>query len=143
VWNLLLTAHTVTLFVHWLYTQELPQDRDEWEQMDLVKKAIFPCENECMHVLIKAYALGDRLLAPAFFRAVNNLFAITSEGSFYYGQDDRRSITYAFENIPLDRVIIERLVEQWARRIAPTFSGYRLADMQDLPLALLHRTIHR
>ncbi|KAF2625448.1 hypothetical protein BU25DRAFT_423167 [Macroventuria anomochaeta] len=83
--ELLLTSFVVSVFAHWLYIQKVPgiQAHDTWDRI-LENKDHNLSVN--MHLNIKAYALGDRLLASYFRRAINDATTgITHEGNCFLG----------------------------------------------------------
>ncbi|KAH3917339.1 hypothetical protein HBI56_119090 [Parastagonospora nodorum] len=77
----LLQSHTellalVTLFVHWLYHQEIPTDGKVWARLSMPSVHFF-WMNYGLREYIKAYSFGDRFAVPAFSRASNNALAQT------------------------------------------------------------------
>ena len=100
-------------------------------------------EDEWLHACIKAYAFGDRFVVPKFCRAINNFFTDTLGYCYYSCPAGRRSTSYAFRNIPSDRIILQRLVDKYCASYAADAIGYGLEGMGDLPVAFLRRVIHR
>jgi hypothetical protein len=134
----------VTLFVHWLYTQQVPQHNEEWIRMEIVQGVDDFQEDELIHACIKAYAFADRFDISGFSRAINNCFAKTMEDVFCYSaRASGRPLTkWAFENIPSDRVILQRLVEDYSQHYNSANVGYEAGAMEELPMTFLRRTIH-
>jgi hypothetical protein len=134
----------VTLFVHWLYTKQVPQDVQEWIHMEIVEYVEEFQEDQLIHACIKAYAFAHRFDISGFSRAINNCFAKTMEDVICYcAWASGRSLTkWAFENIPQDRVILQRLVEDYCDHYQSANAAYKAGAMEELPMAFLRRTIH-
>lgn len=80
-------------------------------------------------LLVQAYSLGERLLAPAFRRDINNLFVAMFTPC--HPRDWQPAVKYAFANIPNDRVILQFLVNVFCRDWDP------VEDCEDDQLTLL------
>lgn len=96
--------------MHWLYHQEL---LDVADSSDCKEEASSELHNEATLTLVKAYVLADRLLAAPFRRAVNNSLVdtpLTKELS-YHPDSLLPVISSAFENVPSDRPLLQRLVD--------------------------------
>lgn len=62
--------------------------------------------------IVKAYAFGDRFQMEAFRRQVNNAFVDAISKSYFPPFIRYESSSYAFNNIPLDRPILQLLVDK-------------------------------
>ena len=71
----MLTAEVVNIFVHWLYTQQLPLTSHMIAHISGDER-----QHASGLALVKAYALGDRLLAFGFRRTINNHIVGPYEG---------------------------------------------------------------
>jgi hypothetical protein len=94
-------------------------------------------------ILLKAYNLGDRILASAFRRQVNNNLI---GRRLNFGAPSRRllMITYAFANIPNDRNILQFLVNKFCNNYDPVDDeDEEEDDMSNLPPAFLVRVTKR
>jgi hypothetical protein len=63
--------------VYWLYTQKIPYDlfKDDWKHvLELGDDKIATMTQARLTTCTKAYALGDRLVAPVFLHHVNDRF---------------------------------------------------------------------
>jgi hypothetical protein len=65
--------------------------------------------------LVKAYAFGDRFQMEAFRRQVNNAFVDAISRSYFWTVIRYHSSSYAFNNIPLDRPILQLLVDEYCQ----------------------------
>ncbi|KAF2833633.1 hypothetical protein CC86DRAFT_12548 [Ophiobolus disseminans] len=126
----------VTLFVHWLYTQQLPLDNNEWVRMEIVEEKQY-WRDEWLHVCFKAYVFGDRFLVPKLSRVVNNLFAETLNSCYYSDKPGLLSACYAFDKIPSNCIILQCLVDLYCAYYSPSRLGYDLTAMDVLPLTFL------
>lgn len=133
---------TVTLFVHWLYYQEIPTSRQDWVRLSLVYDSSYWAD-ACIHICIRAYGFGDRFVIPAFSRASNNLIAQQNPTRYYFDPLGRISIEYAFETIPLDRVILQRLVDWYCECWRATSDHFDATTLASLPDEFLRRVMGR
>jgi len=94
------------VFVDWLYTQKLPEKREDW--LPLKTNEELPSYLPSVDVLrLKVYVIADRLGARDLLHAINNKFVDDEiESAPYYN-----SIIYAFDNIPSGRRILNLLVD--------------------------------
>ncbi|KAF1358717.1 hypothetical protein EJ07DRAFT_122576 [Lizonia empirigonia] len=128
------------IFVHWLYNQRLPETHD-YDAWDIIFEVSLPYIGH-LRFCIQAYILGDRLLAPAFRRAVNSIAVSTwpMEGS------SARALLpiyrLAFANIPADRLILQFLVNDfcfdWREQIDDDNTA-----LNDLPQYFTVRALRR
>ena len=109
----------VNLFVHWLYTQEIPNDYFSTEEMEHVLAQSIPDEdqfcNDMFLILLKAYVFGDRFLSPAFRRATSNRLSDYLRNHVLAGSTCWDVMRYAFTNIPSDRPILQHLVDDFCK----------------------------
>lgn len=104
--------YSVTVFVHWLYHQKLPENNLFWTTLP-VSNDDLDCDEIRLKVALQAYVFGDRFPASDF-RPANELFVETSDHRYYFCADSGSDlVSYAFENIPADRVILQYLVDQY------------------------------
>ena len=89
------------IFIHWLYTQSIPKNIDEWVKVSEAKKWKIEV------VELKALVLADRFIVPEFQRAMNNnLVAGRMKHAPYY-----ELVIHAFENLPPSSPILKLLVD--------------------------------
>lgn len=133
--------YSVTIFVHWHYHQELPESEIFWATLLEVNET-FDCDQNCLHVTLRAYVFGDRFLTPEFHRAANELFIDTNQKEQYYfcNEIGCELVSYAFENILADRAILQYMVDQYCEEWDDSNSDYGLQSMGDLPRAFVRRT---
>lgn len=131
----------VNLFVHWLYTQQIPTETSAMKS--IVRHPDDPRGYMDMGlVLIMAYALGDRILASAFRRQANNtLIGLT----FNFEEPSRilQTITYAFANIPKNCNVLQFLTNKFCGSYGPGFDDEGTDALSELPLAFSVRVIKR
>ncbi|KAJ4378281.1 hypothetical protein N0V86_005981 [Didymella sp. IMI 355093] len=132
----------VNLFVHWLYTQQIPTGylalRSVVHHPDSPKAPI----NKAL-VLVKAYALGDRILALTFRREANNTLIIFGS-CMGFPSTLLPTATYAFANIPSDRSILQFLVNQFCKCWDPEYIINTEEDaLSELPPAFTVRAMKR
>jgi len=103
---------------------------------------------------VKAYVLGDRILVDKFRRLVNNVFADALKKDWFAEPARLKSFSYAFLNIPSDRVILQCMVDDhcvyWPENITEyDFDGgdddaeATLKAMKELPHNFLMRAMLR
>jgi hypothetical protein len=97
--------------------------------------------------LLKAYAFGDRFLAPVFRSSVmsalnQNLFVLAKQDgstSVYVGL-----VRYAYDNIQASSIVLQRLVDRfydcWTRAQGLPEDG---KAHKDLPIAFVYRAMIR
>ncbi|CAO2658682.1 Nn.00g064050.m01.CDS01 [Neocucurbitaria sp. VM-36] len=138
-WNDIHPA-VVNLFVHWLYTNTLPES-DEWEE---TRRMLGPTSQACFLAKLKAYAFADRFLVPEFRRAVNNsLVDDIQEWKWMIPLSEMSGLAQeAFANIPSDRPILQFLVDKAGFGAAECYEAFG-GSMDDLPRAFLQRLIRR
>ena len=88
-----------SIFVHWLYTQQMPTYEDN-RKYDISEDFGF--------MLLKAYVFANRFLIADYERIVHNLFIdhiFDCECAMY------KQIIFAYENLPKDSLILELMVE--------------------------------
>jgi hypothetical protein len=136
---------TVTLFVHWLYTQQFPATTEDWIDMEVIRQVSDWPEDDLVYACIKAYAFGDRFLAPNFCKVSNNFFVDTIKTCTLYAisEPSRTSISYAFDNIPGDIVILQCLVDIFCMDYGAKRSFPHLVFLEAFPRAFLRRVIYR
>lgn len=94
----------------------------------------------CFRIYIRAYAFGDRYLSPVFRRAANNQFTDDLGRIFWVGGPHRQSVAYAFANIPSNRVILQRLVDDFCDGWDENYlDDYGADAMNELPPAFPRR----
>ena len=105
--------------MHWLYTQEIPDDSFPTEGWENVLAQTIPDEaqfcDDLFLILHKAYVFGDRFLSPAFRRAINNRLSDYLRNHDLAGSTCWEVMRYAFANIPSDRPILQHLVDDFCR----------------------------
>jgi hypothetical protein len=105
----------VDVFVHWLYTQNLPKGADEWIRVLGLEESTKDDDlwwQEAFLVCLKAYVFGDRFLLPTFRQAVNNFFVRVLTDTCFLKPYRWLAISYAFANVPADRLILQLLVDE-------------------------------
>ncbi|KAH7094574.1 hypothetical protein FB567DRAFT_600176 [Paraphoma chrysanthemicola] len=106
-----------SLFVHWLYSQQLPPILKDWEYvLDMEFSSLFHYYSIRYAVCIKAYIFGDRFIAPGFRRAAHNMFATDFQRNNMWYYSRVPSITLAFANIPSNRVILQLIADNYRLR---------------------------
>jgi hypothetical protein len=136
-------SEAFSLFVHWLYTQQLPNNDYD---IRLVAGAELAGRSDqgsdAQTVLIKAYVFADRMLAHQFKRSVRNLFVdMTWTCSPWY-----RHVICAFENIKEDDPILDYIVDLHCMRWSPKSDlGYpdEMSLQPQLPQPFLLRVMMR
>ncbi|KAF1955500.1 hypothetical protein CC80DRAFT_415162 [Byssothecium circinans] len=132
-------------FASWLYTGKYSFGDVEWEDdMERLGASVgiyLPC--------VKAYELGDRLLADEYRRTANNALAKQLVDELLFGREDfYKLVIYAFEHIAEDRIVLQFLVDYFCK-----FPNYEIlgespmgteeiALRQELPRAYMLRVIH-
>ncbi|KAF2833981.1 hypothetical protein CC86DRAFT_390060 [Ophiobolus disseminans] len=100
---------TVNIFVHWLYTQQLPAESNYQEWLNIIGESYVYSSQD----MIKAYAFADRFLIPSFQRAINETIVdyIQSCPISMEICDIPDLVKEAYKSIPSDRPMIQCLVD--------------------------------
>lgn len=106
----------VDVFQYWVYAQSLPAhgDFDEWTRiLDRTSDGAYMSPN-MLEPILRAYVLGDRLLAHRFRRVLNN--AIVKYDALWSvdREDAETAVTYAFDNIAPERPILQFIVGSYS-----------------------------
>lgn len=109
----------VNLFVHWLYTQQLPVTHATFQHITGVTISE-KFDNDQALVLLKAYMLGERLIATDFWRSSNNRI-LELERLDFQPRNLLRIVEWAFTQIPDDRPILQYLVHRYCDITNPLF----------------------
>ncbi|KAH6239876.1 hypothetical protein HBI15_034300 [Parastagonospora nodorum] len=137
-------SSTFRIFVHWIYTQELPRDQDGWADLSVVPPSNDYWMDYLMSELVKAYVFGDRFLAPEFCRAVNNASVKhTPLGSSFFDEDGCFSIDYAFKNIRPSSVLLQHLVDMYCTVWREDADVFDESAFDKLPNSFIRRVIQR
>lgn len=131
----------VSLFVNWLYTKEVPYTIHEWEDMNTFGP--YPTQGSRLREFISAYALGDRLLAPAFCHATNNGFDKIFRDYLGCPGKGRRLISVAFSNLPSACILLQNLVDGYCEKWEKGDVDYSLKAQNEFPQDFLRRAMHR
>jgi len=141
----------VDIFVHWLYTQQIP-DNDATLQMS--ESSPDPKDDDDpMTAYTKALVFGDRFLVPVFRQAIHNCIVDT----LLYDEDRCpreptcfTATKYAYENLPSDHSILKIFLDFHCRHWDVTGNGADDVESaitelieRDLPPTLLIRMIAR
>jgi len=95
--------------------------------------------------MAKAYASGDRFVAPAFRRAINEVFVNYVRSSCLFPTDMVELTCWMFENVASDRPLLQLLVNQFCGEWDDSDLG-RIANttaLKALPAAFVSRVIRR
>jgi hypothetical protein len=130
----------VNLFVHWLYTQQIPTEPSAMKS--IVRRPDDPRGYMDMGlVLVKAYTLGDRILASTFRRQANNTL-IGLRLNFGTPRSLLQTIVYASANIPNDRNILQFLTNKLCGSYYPD-NNEETDALSELPPTFSVRVIRR
>jgi hypothetical protein len=102
----------VRLFVHWLYTQQVPATfrADHWPAiLELEDK--FYSADAIFVVLIKAYVFADRFLAIHFRQEVSEAFHVHITDHAFNGTTQLLVVKHAFAHVPPERPILQLMVD--------------------------------
>ena len=138
----------VDIFVHWLYTQQIP-DNDATLSMSVS----FRDPKDDDHPIsgyTKALVFGDRFLVPVFRQAVHNCIVDT----LLYDEDGCprdptcfAATKYAYENLPSDHSILKLFLDyhcrHWDVTVDDEENGIAALIRTDLPPTLLIRMVAR
>ncbi|KAI0578340.1 hypothetical protein TUN199_05749 [Pyrenophora tritici-repentis] len=144
----ILTATAVKVFVEWLYTGVLPDSKKAWlEKLDLVQG-----EEDCMQtytalglVLLKAYVLGDRFVAPTFRSAIMDSIishVLMSDKNDELPGASIELVNYSYINVVSKSAVVQLLVDGFCKHW-PFANGSIKTVHKELPSAFLHRTLAR
>ncbi|KAH4107729.1 hypothetical protein HBI56_169460 [Parastagonospora nodorum] len=132
------------IFLHWLYTQQIPNslDYEEWDQV-MGTKGTSDLEDAMTRV--QAYSFGDRFLVPNFRRTMNEAFVDMMVADVLPDPskvDDL--VVWAFENVPSDRPLLQLLVNQFCDdwNNFPV-SATEIEALKTLPGSFLARVVTR
>jgi hypothetical protein len=140
----------VNVFVHWLYTQDLPDSHydEAWNQITGTQRRDI---SEIIMVLAQAYSFGDRFLIPSFRITVNQLFVDAISKEWLHPTSVLDLATWTFEHIPADRPLLQLLTNQFCEDWQ--WDAIDCAEMKDkkavakalkaLPTAFVVRTMRR
>jgi hypothetical protein len=107
-----------------------------------------PCtsnhDSERLVPLVKAYALGDRLLAAPSRRAVNKTIVTDYTCAFHQTPEQHiiTTIQYAYSNIPSNRVVLQWLANEFHKEWLEKWDSDNKV-LEDLPKAFLIRVLRR
>ncbi|RYN21299.1 hypothetical protein AA0113_g5373 [Alternaria arborescens] len=104
------------LFVHWLYTQELPKDMSLLLQAAGTDAQLASEDSEYSHwgiLLLKSCIFGDRFFAPDFHRLSHNVFV---DGHFPGKGEPAfsaayKTIIWSFSNLPEGNPVLSMMVD--------------------------------
>ncbi|KAH7389503.1 hypothetical protein DE146DRAFT_791525 [Phaeosphaeria sp. MPI-PUGE-AT-0046c] len=109
-------AGVFNIFVQWLYCQQLPSGKNlvAW---GTVSGNLISTFNyiDIVAITLKAYAFGDRFLIPPFRRAMNQAVQEGVRATAMHPEVMVNFITWAFENIPSDRPVLQLLVNEFCQ----------------------------
>jgi hypothetical protein len=110
------------VFVHWLYTQQLPEDKDFRDIANINNKGQIDNEDhECDTVLLKAFVFGNRFLVADFERITHNHLAdwLTD---YIFGVP-YELVILAYEVLPSDSRILGAMAEMQCLNWSPREDG--------------------
>jgi len=110
--------------------------------MSLIEEAL-SAGDEQADACIKGYAFGDRFCAPGFCHATSNFLAGTFKGYFDSSDQLCLSTSYAFDNIPSDRVILQSFVDDYCLWWSDADHDCSLDVQERLPSAFRRRAMKR
>ncbi|KAH7094591.1 hypothetical protein FB567DRAFT_574567 [Paraphoma chrysanthemicola] len=138
---------TFKLFIHWLYTQEIPEiiARTKWTSIlghdTFVESG---ARQELFLVLVKAYVFADRFLAAQFRSDINDAFEECLEEFALCGTVRCQVIKYAFTNIPPGRHILQQIIDDHCTSWDPFYETEEDVAAQDyLPHTFMLRAMRR
>jgi hypothetical protein len=137
---------TVNLFVHWLYSGDVPglDEYDSWaastQEADDTESEYDPLQLLC----IKAYAFADRFCVSGFQKTVNIVVVTKEHESILMLENTLPVVNYAFAYIPAERPILQYLVDYFCTRWREHLDLPEEIDMQkSLPNAFTMRSMRR
>lgn len=136
-------APLVNIFVHWLDTQEPPEDYEEWDRvMETTNDGVF----DDTATKAQAYTIGDRFLVQPFRVAMNLAIVqdlIDPDLALNPGLI-HDLVTWAYEHIPYDRPILQLLADVFCDEWDFTDSGEEeTRALQNLPRPFVSRVLRR
>jgi hypothetical protein len=138
-------ASLVRLFVHWLYMQDISEDYIPGHWLAILEREDgFDLEDAILILLIKAYVFADRFLAISFREEVSRALSVHIRE--YPIERTTRSLVvkYAFDHVPLERPILQCLVDDYC--FFWFEDGYGLEDIQaqqEMPRSFYMRVTRR
>jgi hypothetical protein len=149
----LLMITSVNLFVHWLYKQQIPYDllENDWEHILELNDNTTATTQARLPICIKAYMLGEPLVAPVFLQHVNDRFTqFYFQHKGYLAVERYPLIELASNDIPLNCIVLQLLVNHHCTHSwfwGPTEGEENQVDMSALedsfPRRFLLRTMKR
>lgn len=125
----------VNIFVHWLYSREIPNEDYKWVYAAEIKEKNRNCQSQiAVLTALKSVVLGDRLLASEFRRQAHNWMV----EYLVYGEWDlarNQTIIYAFKNLSSDDKLLDLFAQLHARNFKEDRDGTKLDS--ELPYAFL------
>jgi hypothetical protein len=97
--------------VDWLYNTRLPIEVQDWQRV-LEHGLEGSFDQHRFATLVKAYVFGHRFQIEPFRRQVNKAFVDAIPERYFWPFMRYESSSYAFNNIPLDRPILQLLVDE-------------------------------
>ncbi|KAJ8111033.1 hypothetical protein OPT61_g6274 [Boeremia exigua] len=140
------------LFVHWLYTQQVPDHKKDCAMWDHIvngkhSNRMFLSRSQYQLptlTLLRAYVLGDRLLAEEFRRLTNNHLVEGDSTVGFNPMESLPSIEWAFENIRSDRSILQYLANEFCNNWFPEGDDTDDIDaLSKLPTKFVLRLLRR
>ena len=104
------------LFVHWLYTQELPKNVSSLLQATGIDAQLASEDSENTHwgiLLLKSCIFGDRFLASDFHRLSHNVFVkwhLPGKGEPAFSAA-YKTIIWSYSNLPAGNPILSMMVD--------------------------------
>lgn len=142
--RVLTTLAIVALFVNWLYTKTLPSSWTEWQDLETFEPVPYSIMYSNRQLsCIKAYALGDRLITPAFCRATNNVCHSIFHSSSWICIDISPSVQLAFSELPQGCVLLQKLIDTYCIDWNDDYSNYSLEIRNKLPIEFHRRTANK
>ncbi|KAH7389568.1 hypothetical protein DE146DRAFT_700989 [Phaeosphaeria sp. MPI-PUGE-AT-0046c] len=131
----------IILFVNWTYTKQVPHSILEWADIDTSSSYYLPALR--LYELIRAYAFGDRILAPDFCRATSNVITKMLNGYVpSFGICDTL-VQLAFSKLPQACVILQNLIDAYCANWNNNQRNYSLEVQNRLPLDFHRRVSHK
>lgn len=142
--RVLTTLAIVALFVNWLYTKTLPSSWTEWQDLETFEPVPYSIMYSNRQLsCIKAYALGDRLITPAFCRATNNVCHSIFHSSSWICIDISPSVQLAFSELPQGCVLLQKLIDTYCIDWNDDYSNHSLEIRNKLPIEFHRRTANK
>jgi hypothetical protein len=122
-----------------MYTQTFPDNIEAWFTMLFITHSDQDA-NTAITAGFKAFAFADRFLAPAFFRATNELLVGVL---LPHCCTSANAISYACENMPAGHPFIQALVDGYCQEWDGEEFCCSYGEMQKLPFSFLRRVVAR